>query len=246
MNTPRRSGSESALAEVRHACGLTQGELAEMIGVAKISIARVEGGSLPLSAKLATKIGAELDISPDWLKQNDLRQPPITPRGGLWSKDLYEARQGKKVSLPLSGAIPMPMVSAFESTMPTPSNETDDSFVEWFRAEVDAEINAMLHGAKNTARLGILVHRIRDFLKRTAETFKPDFHAARQLQPRVEALFESYKTAVEEIGAKEHLELWGDDAVVPLAESKAPESFRTTKSSVTNQLKGKGTGERKT
>ena len=44
----------------------------------------------------------------------------------------------------------------------------------WFRAKVDAEIIALLEGAKSSPRLGILVHRIRHFLKTTAETFKPD------------------------------------------------------------------------
>jgi hypothetical protein len=59
-------------------------------------------------------------------------------------------------------------------------------------------------------RLGILVHRIRHFLKTTAEAFKPDPEVEEKNKAHVQKLFAEYQAEVEAIGKKQLAELWGD------------------------------------
>src|SRR5262245_59957576 len=92
----RNLRNKHALAVVRKACGLTQKELAGLLGVSAITVQRIEQGSLALSEELARKAQEQLDVSSRWLLSGDPSQPPLTPRNTYWSKDLYEFRQGNR------------------------------------------------------------------------------------------------------------------------------------------------------
>ena len=84
---PKQPVKRHVLAEVRIKCGLTQRELGELLGVAMITIQRIEQGSLALSEDLATKAERELNVSAAWLLANDSKQPAVARSGlGLWTK----------------------------------------------------------------------------------------------------------------------------------------------------------------
>ena len=95
----RNSRNRHVLASVRKACGLTQPQLAKLLEVAPISIARIELGTLGLSEELAKKIQDQLDVSAEWLLGNNSSIPPLSPRSGYWTKDLYEFRQGSRFTV---------------------------------------------------------------------------------------------------------------------------------------------------
>jgi transcriptional regulator with XRE-family HTH domain len=88
------SPKQDALLLVLFKCGLTQKEAAKLLGVATITINRICQGTLALSEELATKMEQELDVAATWILANDDQAPIVTPRGGLWSKELYEFAQG--------------------------------------------------------------------------------------------------------------------------------------------------------
>jgi transcriptional regulator with XRE-family HTH domain len=59
------------LARLRRKLGLTQGQIAHLVGCSRIAIQSIERGILPLSKSMAAKLGAALHVPADWLLTND-------------------------------------------------------------------------------------------------------------------------------------------------------------------------------
>ena len=67
------------LARFRHEHGLSQADVAKLVGCARITIQSVERGLLDLSPKLAAKVQGALGIPAGWLILNDLSTPVPEP-----------------------------------------------------------------------------------------------------------------------------------------------------------------------
>lgn len=65
------------LARLRTLIGLTQAEMAKLVGVSAATIQSIELGRLPLSEKLAKRISFESGVTCDWLIKNDLSESPV-------------------------------------------------------------------------------------------------------------------------------------------------------------------------
>jgi transcriptional regulator with XRE-family HTH domain len=176
-------------------CGLTQKKAAELFGVSLITNQRICQGTLGLSEEFAMKMEKELDVSAAWILANDDEAPIVTPRGGLWSKELYEFVQGSAYFAPEG------------KTARTVPKDASDEFIAWRLTRFCARVHAMLETTRNTPRQGILVHRLNKMLADLAEDFKPDPATFERYQPRIDKLEEAYFTAVNEIDRKETEEL---------------------------------------
>ena len=94
----RKSPLRHPLAVVRvKILGITQRELAEMVGCSKVTIQKVElrDKKLSLPPALASRIEHEVGVSAAYLLAGDARKPPVTPRGGPLTKLAYEAHRAK-------------------------------------------------------------------------------------------------------------------------------------------------------
>src|SRR5258708_3282367 len=94
---PQAPARRHVLADVRITAGLSQKGLAKLLGVAAISVQKIEQGRLAVSEERARKAEAELGVSAGWLLANDPKTRPVTPRGGRWTKALHEFTQGGKL-----------------------------------------------------------------------------------------------------------------------------------------------------
>jgi DNA-binding XRE family transcriptional regulator len=85
------------LAFLRKLLGLTQAEMASLVGCATVTIKAVELGKLKLSFKLAERISAKTGIHIHWLQNNDLKAPLTDDRGSPYSIDTFEKRRAEGV-----------------------------------------------------------------------------------------------------------------------------------------------------
>jgi transcriptional regulator with XRE-family HTH domain len=72
----RPSPLRHTLAILRTTIGLTQKEMASLVGRAPRTIQAIELGHLPLSEELALRIAAETGVDESWLLEGDIRVPP--------------------------------------------------------------------------------------------------------------------------------------------------------------------------
>jgi transcriptional regulator with XRE-family HTH domain len=89
------SSKQSCLAVLRDIAGLTQRELAEIVGCAGITIQSVELGKLALSRRLAERISLHTGVDVGWLLAGDYKAPPVCLRdpGRLFTKKVYETQR---------------------------------------------------------------------------------------------------------------------------------------------------------
>ena len=84
--TPRHT-----LAILRRVIGLTQSELAVIVGRSPRTIQAIEGGRLTLSEDLAVRVSHETGISMHWLLGHNSGEPPTMEFGGLpFTKAVYD------------------------------------------------------------------------------------------------------------------------------------------------------------
>ncbi|MDC0325649.1 helix-turn-helix transcriptional regulator [bacterium] len=83
-----REKREHTIAVMRREVGLTQPDLAKLIGVNRVTISRIEIGRDPLSKAMADRISVQTGISPDWLFGEDLENPK-TIDGGAFTEQTY-------------------------------------------------------------------------------------------------------------------------------------------------------------
>jgi transcriptional regulator with XRE-family HTH domain len=199
------------LADLRIECGLSQRQMAKLVGVAAISIQRIEQGTLGLSEELAAKVEYQFDVSASWLLENNRELPPFTPRHRLWGPEMFERQQGmfKILNGPESNQTPPRKPRANRTA-------TDDKipkdalslYIDWFMAENANELRAMFEGSRHSSRIGILCHRIRAFRESLRADFPPDDAALDRTRATEERLKQKYFKQLSEATGKEHQELW--------------------------------------
>jgi len=78
----RPSLGKSCLAVLRSIAGLTQGQLAELVGTSRPTIQAVELGKLALSRRLAERVSLHTGASMSWLLDNKYKVQPTCQRPG--------------------------------------------------------------------------------------------------------------------------------------------------------------------
>jgi transcriptional regulator with XRE-family HTH domain len=91
------SHRNSCLAVLRFIAGITQEELANMAGCARVTIQAVELGRLSLSPRLAERIALQTGVNMEWLLANNYKASPTSqrdPREPFTKRD-YEIRRAE-------------------------------------------------------------------------------------------------------------------------------------------------------
>jgi transcriptional regulator with XRE-family HTH domain len=206
---PQRPAKRHVLADIRIECGLTQPELAKILGCAAVTVQRIEQGKLGLSEELAQKIEGEFDVSAGFLLANDPKESPVTKRGGRWAKELYEFAQG--VRSVVVEKTPSGKLRYHLRTGPHSLDEAKDEFVEWKLADYSSKIHAMLNATKGSPKQGILVHRLNTAIKALLEDFKPDQVTLANHGPRIQKLRAAYDCIAKRVSDEEHDRIWREE-----------------------------------
>jgi transcriptional regulator with XRE-family HTH domain len=214
----QKPAKRHVIAEIRIKAELTQAELAKILGVAAVSIQRIEQGRLGLSKELAEKAEKELGISADWLLANDPTKPAVTPHDVLWTKDFYEFTQGsvpvvlvkdlrgqETIRVKLNAAVRSEGTIRFGG-----AEDAAEAFIALTIAETVAVIHAMLEGTKRLPKQGILIHRLRKSLAALQEDFKPDEATLKEHQPKIQKADRAYKKILTAISETASERLWSN------------------------------------
>ena len=183
--------------------GLTKDDLAKLVGVAPITIQRICYGTLGLSEDLAKRMEEELDIAASWLLENDEEKPIVTPRGGLWSKELYEFAQGSRFFATEKKADGKEEHHYRYESAVAVSRGASDEFIAWRLTDFCARVNGMLETTRSTPRQGILVHRLEKMLTGLEKDFIPDPATLERYAPRIDGLEKAYLDTADKIYRKE-------------------------------------------
>jgi len=89
----RKSAQRHALAVLRLKLGLGQKELADLVECSRPTIQSIELGRLPLSDKLADRVSRETGVDLAWLKNNNVKKPPLDYEGYRYTRDVFERVQ---------------------------------------------------------------------------------------------------------------------------------------------------------
>jgi transcriptional regulator with XRE-family HTH domain len=208
---PQKPAKRHVIADIRIQCGLTQTELAKILGygrpkgLAAITVQKIEQGKLELSEDLARRAEEELGVSASYLLANDPRGEPVTPRGGRWTTDLYEFAQG------IRGAVTEEMPSGkrrgiMRATDTAPG--AADSYVAWCTADYCAKIEAMLQATKGLPRQGILLHRLSRAMDDLLERFPPDKSTLAMHAPKLRKLKAVHDEIAMKISLEENRQFW--------------------------------------
>lgn len=190
------------LAEVRIQCGLTQPELAKAVGCAPVSIQKIEQGILRLSESLASKIEEQLGVSSGWLLANNPKVRPITPRGGFWSKELYELAQGIIKTAQATSRLENLAVAVLRPEVKKHYG-LEDKLSAIALLDSTSKIDAMLQGSRGSPRQGILMYRLAKAIDGLLEEFKPDPATLKTYAPRIERLHDAFFTSAEQLRREE-------------------------------------------
>jgi transcriptional regulator with XRE-family HTH domain len=79
------------LVALREVCGLTQAELAELVGRSVHTIRGIEQGKNVLGERLAAVISAQTGTRIHWLLDDEATGPPINRLGNVLTRERYEA-----------------------------------------------------------------------------------------------------------------------------------------------------------
>jgi transcriptional regulator with XRE-family HTH domain len=194
------------LGQVRLQAGLSQSDLAKILGCAAVTVQKIEQGNLGLSEELAAKVEEELGVSAAWLLANDPTQPALTPRGGLWTVNHYEFAQGSrhvvtetKPGGTIADAVAYTRDDILPPLPPDLREIAANAFIDLTRAETDALVHAMLEETRNIPKQGILVHRLRKMLKALEEDFKPNEAVLKQHRQKIQKAREEYSAIRKQI-----------------------------------------------
>ena len=89
----RNSPLRHPLAVLRTKLGLTQKEMADLVGRAARTIQSVELGTMPLSEGLARVIAEATGVGVGWLLEGDPTAPPRQEGGGTYTRGDFERRR---------------------------------------------------------------------------------------------------------------------------------------------------------
>ena len=91
----RQSPRRHTLAVLRLLIGLTQKEMAALVGRSVVTIQKIELGKLRLGPELADEISGQTWVSLKWLLDGDIKMAPVAAVGGPYTKKLFELRQAQ-------------------------------------------------------------------------------------------------------------------------------------------------------
>jgi transcriptional regulator with XRE-family HTH domain len=199
---PRKPARRHVVADIRIEVGLSQAGLAELLGVAAISIQRIEQGTLALSEELALKAEKTFDVSAAWLLANDPAQLAVTPRNTIWTKNFFELAQGT------------PPGHSYEVQHGVPAVDTRkmvETFTAKKRLEIFALVDAMLEGSAGLPKQGILISRLNSTLKELQKEFKADGKTLERYRPQIEKATKAFEKVRSRITEREKERLWSDN-----------------------------------
>src|SRR6266404_7020599 len=162
---------KSSVAVVRNEIGQTVDEFAELLGCSVWTIRRLERNDLGLSERLARRIQQETGAPVEWLLKNEPRLPPEDSSGLLWSRQVFEVRQGQRESAELTHRI---LGTVNYKPLPTEKRrERRHLLAKYFAARAEAEIHASLASAieKDEYEFERGLSRVNAFI----ESLKKDF-----------------------------------------------------------------------
>jgi transcriptional regulator with XRE-family HTH domain len=205
----QKPAKRHVLANVRIECGLTQDQLAEILRRAKVSIQKVEQGQMSLSEELAEQIEKELDVSAAWLLENNPDSNPVTPRGGRWTKELFEFAQGARVAV--VEVKPSGKWRARVRSGPHPLAGAKEEFAAWKVQDTAAKVHALIAGTEGSPSQGIMLHRLNTALKELMQRFRVDEAVLEQYKPQLSKLRAAYDRAEQKISEEEHDRMWREE-----------------------------------
>jgi DNA-binding XRE family transcriptional regulator len=205
----KKSRFYHCLTTIRGICKLNQDDMAKILGVAKITIARIESGSLKLSEKLANKIQEEFDVSAAWLLANDDLAPILTERDTIWGSDHFEFTQGWRSDL-LEQERDGTTSITYRSDRAGIKGSEDD-FVRWKMAEYMAQIHAMLDATRGQPRRGILIHRLNKMVSELRKDFKVSSTTLDSYRPQISQLRKRYMETLKDKSKAEEKALWSKE-----------------------------------
>jgi transcriptional regulator with XRE-family HTH domain len=163
------------LGQLRIEAGLSQVEMAQVLGCSPATVQKIEQAVLALSEEMAFKAQEALDISAKWLLANDRTKPPVTPDGILWNRFVYEFKQGLHLKRKEEENQILRQLKAAEKARA--QREFDASTAN----EARDEIYAMLRGARGSPRHEIFLHRLQKKLQELKKDFPLDKKAFEEL-----------------------------------------------------------------
>lgn len=82
------TNSGERLKAARQKLGLTQDQLAEVIGKNRVTIVRWENGTSEINAKRARQLSEHLDVTPEWLMFGGQIEAPVQQRDAVGQDDV--------------------------------------------------------------------------------------------------------------------------------------------------------------
>jgi transcriptional regulator with XRE-family HTH domain len=184
----QKPAKRHVLANARIEIGLSQGDLADLLGYSTATVQRIEQGTLALSEELALKVQEALDISATWLLANDPARPPITPGGGLWNKFNYEFTQA---SQPEFEPVDISLRDELERENEVKTSELSEDLAA---REIYAMYRAMLKKARGSPKRTILMYRVQKAFQELKKDFPPDEESFEELSRLgIEKAYAEYK-----------------------------------------------------
>jgi transcriptional regulator with XRE-family HTH domain len=198
----QKSARRHVLADIRLSAGLSQAQLAKILGVAAVSVQKIEQGHLALSEELAGKAQEVLDVSARWLLANDPTQSALTPRGNLWTKVFYELTSGTPPGHSYEIHYDVPAADARKSVR---------AFTALKKLKTFAVIDALFEGSAGLPKQGILFHRLDKVLKELKEEFKTDQTTLENYRPKIEKATKAFENVRKRITERETKRIWRDN-----------------------------------
>jgi DNA-binding XRE family transcriptional regulator len=186
---------------IRGMCKLNQDEMAKILGVAKITVARIETGTLKLSEKLANRVEKEFGVSAGFLLANDHLAPIFTPDGTLWRPDHFEFIQGWRSDLLEIERDGTHYVNYKQDRAAIQGSE--DHFIRWKMAVYMSEIHAMLDAVRGQPRQGILIYRLNRMISELRKDFTLSRATLNSYNAQISQLRKRYMQTLREKSAAE-------------------------------------------
>jgi transcriptional regulator with XRE-family HTH domain len=164
----QKPAKRHVLANARIEVGLSQVELADLLGCSTATVQRIEQGTLALSEELSLKVQEALDISATWLLANDPARPPIAPGGGLWNRFNYEFA---RASQPEFEPVDISLRDKLERENEVKTEELSEDIAA---REIYAMYRAMLKKARGSPKRTILRYRVAKAFQELKKDFPPD------------------------------------------------------------------------
>jgi hypothetical protein len=158
------------------------------------------------------RVQEELNVSAAWLLANDPLRPAVTPRGGQWTKDIYEFTQGSRsVATEKKPDGKTRFLYRTDGLPPGDSEIAANALIALKKAKTIAVIDALFEGTKRLPQQGILFHRLDKMLQTFQEDFNWDEATLKKHQPEIEKANEAYDKIRKDISDRFYKQLWRNE-----------------------------------